>query len=129
MKISAWLRKLFSWGLLMMVLLVLFRLALPLVPSVRFDSYAAGGRRAEIPVLSPLPEDSLFNGGTVDELVELPGIGQTLASRIIESRERDGAFYFPEDLVNVKGIGEKRLADLLAYLARQETTATDLETP
>ena len=40
--------------------------------------------------------------------MELDGIGETLASRIIEYREQHGGFDSVEELMEVKGIGEKR---------------------
>ena len=49
------------------------------------------------------------NGGDIYELVELPGIGETLARAIVEEREARGPFQYPEDLMFVRGIGEKRL--------------------
>ncbi len=42
----------------------------------------------------------------------LPGIGEVLAARIIEHRERHGPFRSVDDLVNVSGIGEVTLEDL-----------------
>ena len=70
---------------------------------------------------------SLLNSGDLTALDDLPGIGEVTAGRIIETRERDGTFYFPEDLMTVSGIGEKRLADIMAYLAEQPASPTDLE--
>ena len=43
----------------------------------------------------------------------LPGIGQVLAQRIISYREEYGSFQTVEDLMNVEGIGEKRMEDIL----------------
>lgn len=90
-------------------------------------TYQASGRVVTIPELRYLPAESLLNSGDVAALDELPGIGEVLAGRIIETRERDGLFKFPEDVMTVKGIGEKRFEDIMAYLAQAEATPTDLQ--
>lgn len=48
-----------------------------------------------------------INRAGVEELVRLPGIGETVAKRIIEYREKNGDFKKTEELMNVRGIGEK----------------------
>jgi competence protein ComEA len=48
-----------------------------------------------------------INTATAAQLEALPGIGPATAKRIIEHREKNGAFKKPEDLMNVRGIGEK----------------------
>ncbi len=48
-----------------------------------------------------------INTAGVDELVALPGIGRAYAERIVEYRTKNGPFKKPEDLLNVRGIGEK----------------------
>jgi competence protein ComEA len=53
-----------------------------------------------------------LNTATVDQLETLPGIGQKTAERIIEYRTRSGGFKRIEDLMNVKGIGEKSFLKL-----------------
>ncbi len=50
------------------------------------------------------------------ELIELPGIGEVLAKRIIETRQTDGPFAEPDDLRRVKGIGPKIMERLRPYL-------------
>jgi len=50
------------------------------------------------------------NQATVRQLTLLPGIGPSLAGRIVEYRETSGPFRSPSDLVKVKGIGPKKLA-------------------
>lgn len=50
------------------------------------------------------------NRATVRQLTLLPGIGPSLAGRIVEYREASGRFRSTSDLVNVKGIGPKTLA-------------------
>lgn len=63
--------------------------------------------------ISPI---QLSTGGTIDpntadlyELTELPGIGETLARYTVDERETNGPFYYPEDLMQVKGIGSGKL--------------------
>jgi competence protein ComEA len=53
-----------------------------------------------------------LNAATVDQLVTLPGIGPKTAERIIEYRTKSGGFKRIEDLMNVKGIGEKSFLKL-----------------
>jgi competence protein ComEA len=53
-----------------------------------------------------------INRATVEELQSLPGIGEVLAKRVIARRMARGSFNTIEDLLEVKGIGEKRLNSL-----------------
>jgi competence protein ComEA len=48
-----------------------------------------------------------INTAGVDELVALPGIGKAYAERIVEYRQKNGPFKRIEDILNVRGIGEK----------------------
>jgi len=50
-----------------------------------------------------------INTATVEELQTLPGIGAITAQRIVEYRQTHGPFQKVEDLLNIKGIGEKKL--------------------
>jgi competence protein ComEA len=48
-----------------------------------------------------------INTATVEELVQLNKIGQKYAERIVAYREQNGPFKKPEDIMQVKGVGEK----------------------
>lgn len=50
------------------------------------------------------------------ELVQLPGVGQTLAERMIADRQRNGRFRSAEDLSRVPGIGPRTLERIRPYL-------------
>ena len=50
-----------------------------------------------------------INTATIAQLQELPNIGPVLAERIIAYRSEHGAFHSVSELVNVPGIGEKKL--------------------
>ena len=48
----------------------------------------------------------------LEDLVALPGIGRKTAERILEYRTKAGSFKRIEELMNVKGIGEKSFLKL-----------------
>lgn len=50
------------------------------------------------------------------ELIQLPGIGPTLAQRLVEEREQNGAFREVEDLSRVGGIGPRTLERIRPFL-------------
>ncbi len=58
-----------------------------------------------------------INEATFSELTTLPGVGRETALKIIEYRTTVGDFTEPDDLIRVKGIGEKKLAALRPYIS------------
>jgi competence protein ComEA len=50
------------------------------------------------------------------EISQLPGVGETLARRIVESRQAEGPFNDIEELRRVRGIGAKTLERIRPYL-------------
>lgn len=57
-----------------------------------------------------------LNAATVTELMQLPHVGAKTAERIIAFRKQHGGFQRAEEVMNVKGIGEKAYARLKPYL-------------
>ncbi len=56
------------------------------------------------------------NTASEDELVAVPGIGKSIARRIVEFRDKNGPYQRVEDLMKVQGIGEKNFQKLRPYL-------------
>lgn len=78
----------------------------------------AGGRLIEIDRAPRQPVRFTLDVNEADwpELAQLPDIGETLARRIVESRQTDGPFADLEALQRVRGIGPKTLAGIRPYL-------------
>lgn len=99
--------------------------------------YAVMGSGAEKyvsvhPAQSPAPmmgfaADSVFNAGDAEALQEFPGVGPVLAQRIIDLRGTLDGYRIPEDLLLVKGIGEKTLAKIMAALTEPLTVLPPTE--
>jgi competence protein ComEA len=53
-----------------------------------------------------------LNAATTADLQKLPGVGAAMAARILEYRQKSGGFKKIEELMNVKGIGEKNFLKL-----------------
>jgi competence protein ComEA len=53
-----------------------------------------------------------INSASAAELEALPGIGAKTAARIIEYRQKNGPFKKIEELMNVRGVGEKNFLKL-----------------
>ena len=76
-------------------------------------------QEAFLPDTTPLD----LNTATAEELERLPGIGPELAERILAHRTQHGAFETIEELMEVPGIGEGKLAALEGYVQINGGTA------
>jgi competence protein ComEA len=57
-----------------------------------------------------------INTASEAELAQLPGVGPSLARRIVEYRTANGPFQLPDDLQNVSGIGASKFAKMEPYI-------------
>lgn len=73
------------------------------VPAVRDESVFAAARID-------------LNTATRAELCTLPGVGETMADRIIADRDANGPFRSPEELCRVDGIGEATLERIREWI-------------
>jgi competence protein ComEA len=53
-----------------------------------------------------------INTASITDLQKLPGIGAKTAGRVIEYRQKNGPFKKVEELMNVRGVGEKSFLKL-----------------
>lgn len=58
-----------------------------------------------------------LNSAGPSDLAALPGIGEELAGRIISYREENGGFTSVSELIDVKGIGDKKFAGILGLVS------------
>lgn len=85
-------------------------LAVSLVGAAAAEAQESSPRAAASKAVSSSPVN--INTASAADLQRLPGIGAATAGRIIEYREKNGPFSKPEELMNVRGIGEKSFLKL-----------------
>jgi competence protein ComEA len=77
---------------------------------------------------SPAPAGIVnINTASASDLEALPGIGAKTAARIVEYRQKNGPFKKIEELMNVRGIGEKNFLKLKPQIsvgAKAEAAST-----
>lgn len=81
------------------VLLLLIVLGMTVSPATLAAGQQSKGKPALVNV----------NTAELEELITLPGIGESYARRLIEYRKKHGPFERVEDLLNVRGIGDRTL--------------------
>ncbi|MNG27512.1 ComE operon protein 1 [compost metagenome] len=85
------------------------------MPSTSSENKAEATNQAPTAMV-PEPEKSKglldLNTATLEQLDKLPGIGESKARAILEYRSKKGSFKRVEELMDVKGIGEKMFEKL-----------------
>ena len=94
-------------------LLVLSALAIQ-APTVHAQAMSEDGNNAS--ETAPLQQRIDLNSATIEQLVTLPGVGQSKAKAIGKYREEVGPFLEVAQLTQVKGIGEKMLSKIESYV-------------
>jgi len=74
------------------------------------------------PVINPIGQWTIadLNQSQKIRLIEINGIGEAMADRIIAYRESEGPFNDLDELLNVSGIGEKKLESIKTAFAQNE---------
>ena len=102
----------------------MFRLFLSLVAAVSFITVqpaatsAAQHKSNARSAAKPAPAGPInINTASASDLDGLPGIGAKTAARIVEYRQKNGPFKKIEELMNVRGVGEKNFLKLKTQIA------------
>ena len=94
-----------------------------LAASVSAQEKSAAAKAPAATAAAPLN----LNTATAAQIATLPGIGPKAAQRIIEYRQKNNGFKKIEELMNVKGIGEKSFLKLKPLITVAEKSASSRE--
>jgi comEA protein len=101
-------------------------------PSARIYLWLLALALCSLPALAkkkPPAHPINLNTAGATELQQVPGIGPSTAQKILDTRKSYGAFKSVDDLLSIKGIGQKRLDKMRKYLTVETTHAEHHTTP
>jgi competence protein ComEA len=107
-----------AFSLVTLVCLMAAAPALAQPPAAKPSAGAASAKTASTAIVN-------INTATAAEFEALPGVGPKTAARIVEFRQKNGPFKKVEELMNVRGVGEKNFLKLKAQLTLGQAKATD----
>ena len=96
-----------------MLSIVVLSCLLCALPSVAVAQSKSAARSAAKPASTAIVN---LNTASAIDLEGLPGIGAKTAARIVEFRQKNGPFKKVEELMNVRGVGEKNFLKLKPQL-------------
>ena len=110
------------------VLMLLAVAAMAVIPVAAAQQAKSPSTRSSnlpgVTTTTPAPAPININTASQAQLETLPGVGAKAAQRIIEYRKQNGHFKKVEDLMNVKGFGEKTFLKLKPLLTVGEKAAS-----
>ncbi len=116
-------------GIVVLMLAIVYMLGIrlyliywqPVLPTSNFAAYQQEIAAFEADTLVEL------NTATIEQLVELPGIGPSYAERIVAYRDSLGGFYNTQQLMEIRGIGEAKHNGLVPYVSIDTLKITKLD--
>ena len=108
------------------LIMISFMIAFALIGSA-INLIKGGNKDIEVKVIEksfPVKDVSVINvkkkininKADVGEIMQINGIGEKIAERIIEYRKSKGGFKKDSDLLNIKGIGKKKLEKMINFI-------------
>jgi competence protein ComEA len=89
----------------------------------------AGAQEAKRPAAAAPATIVNINTAPASMLESLPGIGKATADRIVEYRQKSGGFKKVEELMNIRGIGEKSFLKLKPLVTVTAPKTPDASAP
>ena len=108
----------------MLALTSMFALAVHVVPA-RAQGKATPGSKTTAAAPAAPGATVNINTATAADFEGLPGVGAKTAARIVEYRQKNGPFKKIEELMNVRGLGEKNFLKLKPQLSVGNAKATE----